>query len=80
MSDESIQHELAVMNRTGDTKTIWSPDNPVEVEVARDAFNKLRSKGYSIFKVNKEGGAGKRMDTFDPQAGKLIAVPAIVGG
>lgn len=74
------KHELAVMNSTGDTKTLWDPNNADEVEVARVTFNSLRGKGYSIFNVNADGGRATRMDTFDPKAGKLIAVPRVVGG
>lgn len=70
-------HEL---NHTGDTKTIWDPNNSDEVANARRAFDDLRDKGFSIFSVDSEGGKGKLMKSFDPQAGKLIAVPRIVGG
>ena len=74
------KHELAVMNATGDTKTLWTPGNRVEEEVARAAFDKLKKEGFSIFHVDGEGNKARRMDEFDPKAGKLIAVPRIVGG
>lgn len=73
-------HELAVMDRTGDTKTIWDPDKPVEVEVAEDTFKKLRKKGYLIYRVGKDGDKSTMMTDFDPKAAKMIAVPPIVGG
>ncbi len=72
--------ELSILDKSGDTKTIWDPDIAAEVEVARAAFNTLVNKGYSIFKVNKEGNKGVKMHEFDPDAGKLIAVPRIVAG
>lgn len=80
MSDLSIQHELAVMNTSGDTKTIWNPDNADEVANARTVFDNLKAKGFSIFRVDTEGGKGKRMDKFEPDAAKMIAVPRITGG
>ena len=72
--------ELAVLDRSGDTKTIWDPDNEDEVDIARETFRRLVAKGYAIFKVDKEGSKGVKMRDFDARAGKLIAVPAIVAG
>lgn len=72
-------HELAVLNSAGDTKTLWDPSVQSEVDVARAQFNALRDKGFSIFRVNGDR-RGERMDQFDPKAGKLIAVPRVVGG
>lgn len=73
-------HTMAVMDGTGDTKTIWNPNNQDEVDAARDTFKALRKKGYLIYRVNAEGNKGKAMTEFDPDAEKMIAVPAIVGG
>lgn len=73
-------HELAVMDRTGDTKLIWDSDKPDEVENARRSFNELKKKGYGIFHVDKSGEAAKRMHEFDPDAEKLIAIKPIAGG
>lgn len=72
--------EIAVMDRTGDTKTIWDPNNPDEVEVARETFDKLRKKGYLIYRVNTIGNKGEQMLKFDAKAEKMIAVPPVVGG
>ena len=72
--------EIAVMDRTGDTKWIWDANNPDEVEVAREAFEKLRKKGYLIYRVNKLRNKGEAMNTFDAKAEKMIAVPPVVGG
>lgn len=74
------RNELAIMDKTGDTKIIWDPRNEVEVEVARETFKKLKNKGYLIYSVAKGGEKGAAMNTFDPNAEKLIAVPNIVGG
>lgn len=72
--------ELAVMDSTGDTKTIWDPRNEVEVDVARETFKKLQSKGYLIYRVGANGEKSAAMHKFDPEAEKMIAVPAVVGG
>lgn len=74
------QFELAEMARGGDIKTVWNPDSPVEVEIARKAFDDLKAKGFTIYRVNRKGETDKRMDAFDPEAEKMIAVPRVVGG
>lgn len=72
--------ELATMDASGDTKTIWNAENETEVEVARETFDKLKKKGYLIYRVNKLGNKGEQMLKFDADAEKMIAVPAVVGG
>lgn len=74
------RHEMAVMDGTGDTKTLWDPDNEDEVANARSVFEHFKAKGFSIFHVGKEGEKAKIMQKFDPDAAKMIAVPVIVGG
>lgn len=76
----TTQHELAVMGRSGDTKTIWNPRNAAEVEVARATFDSLKGKGFAMFKVDEDGEQGEQMRTFDPKAAKMIAVPPIAAG
>jgi len=78
--DDVVLHEFAVMDRTGDTKTIWDPRNEDEVEIAQTAFDKFKKKGYLIYRVSKDGGKGEQMSKFDIKAEKMIAVPPIVGG
>lgn len=72
--------EMAVMDHTGDSKTIWDSENEDEVSVARDTFNKLRKKGYAAFRVGSGGKKAEKMDEFDPEAGKMIMVPPLAGG
>lgn len=75
-----MPHELAVMDRTGDTKTVWDPGNEAEVENAKKQFNDLRKKGFAIYSVDKAGDKNVIIHTFDPNAAKMIAVPPVVGG
>lgn len=77
---QAVKHVMAIMGREGDVKSIWDPNRPDEVEVARAQFDSLRSKGFEIFRVKRDGEAGERMTKFDPTAAKLIAVPKIVAG
>jgi hypothetical protein len=76
-----------VMDKTGDTKYIWDPNNTDEVEVAKsmfERFTKKRSdggKGFAAFHVTGEkGDKGVQMREFDPKAGRVIFVPPLAGG
>jgi len=74
-------HELAVMDPTGDTKTIWDPNNADEVEEARGTFDRLKAKGFAAFKVEgPKGEKGEIIREFDPTAGRMIMIPALAGG
>ena len=74
------QHMFAIMDETGDTKHIWNPDNEFETENARKMFTDFRKKRYMIYKANADGSKGTVMHEFDPNAEKMIMVPAVVGG
>lgn len=72
--------ELRIMGSKGDQKVMWDPENEDEVEASKVTFKSLIKKGFKAFKVDKKGEAGKEIKKFDPDAGKLILVPEIVGG
>jgi hypothetical protein len=71
---------LHVMDRTGDTKMQWSPDNPDEVQVAKNTFDKLKKKGYLAYTVRNDGEKGEVIREFDKTAGRIIMAPQLVGG
>lgn len=74
------RHYMAQMSKEGDIKTIWDPANPDEVIVARDQFKSWVEKGGAAFSVDDDGEKGEVMREFDPQARRVILVPAIAGG
>lgn len=71
---------LHVMDRTGDTKVLWSADNPDEVQAAKDTFDKLKKKGYLAYSVRDDGSKGEVIRSFDKTAGRIIMAPQLVGG
>jgi trans-aconitate methyltransferase len=71
---------MDVMDPTGHTKQIWSADNEAEVEAAQAVFDSLTAAGYRAFHVKKDGEEGRRMETFDPDAEKMILLPQLRGG
>jgi hypothetical protein len=76
------KHAMAIMGKPGDTKVIWDPDSPDEVNAVRTQFDALvRTKRYKAFRVDgKYGERGEQMDQFDPEAGRIIFVPPMQGG
>lgn len=72
--------ELAALDESGDTKTVWDADNAAEVEVAKATFEAFKKKGYAIYSVKRGGEKGEVMHKFDPDAEKMIAVPPVAGG
>lgn len=71
---------LEVLDHTGDTKHMWDSEKSDEVDAARAVFDTLKRKGYALFRAKKDGDKGTLMQTFDPDAERLIAVPPMVGG
>ena len=71
---------MCVMDVTGDSKSMWDPNNPDEVDQARGTFNDLKQKGYTAYRVRDDGKKAEVMAAFDPQAGKVILSPAMAGG
>lgn len=77
----SDKNAFAVMGVNGDTKTIWDPNVPAEVDGAREQFALLRKKGYAAYRVTgKDGEKGEVMHEFDPKAGRVIFALPMVGG
>lgn len=71
---------LHVLDHTGDSRTIWNPENQDEVDAAKEMFNRLKRKGYLAYKVDETGGKGEQIREFDPTAGRIIMSPQLVGG
>jgi len=72
---------MAEMGSAGDTKIMWSKDNTDEIEAARKQFNELKAKGFTAFRVvGKSGDKGEPMDTFDPDAERVILTKPMRGG
>lgn len=75
---------MNILDQTGHTSMEWDADNQMEIEIAREAFNKARERGYHAFRVTEgnlgESRRGERMTTFDPKAEKMILMPQLQGG
>lgn len=72
--------QLKIMDGRGDTRVMWDPSRPDEVNAARKTFDELRAKRYNAYRVNKKGEPGDIIREFDPEAGKIILAPPMAGG
>ena len=77
---ETQKSELVVLDKTGDTKLMWSKGSDDEVEAARETFTRLRKKGYLAYKVKKDGEKGEQIHEFDEDAERIILAPPMRGG
>lgn len=74
-----MNHYITYLSGEGDTRTEFSADNPASLAEAKEVFDRIRSKGGSVFRAAPGGQGGERMREFDPHA-DMIGVPCIVGG
>ena len=68
------------MNRAGDSQFSWDPTVPAEVKHARGIFDEAIRQGFPVFRVRGRGAKGERLHDFEPEAERLIVVPAMMGG
>lgn len=67
--------------RAGDVKLIWDRTKAIEVEAAKDTFEKLLKKGYAAFLVkDNDGNKGEKITSFDPNAERVIMIAPMQGG
>lgn len=72
--------ELRQMDKSGDTKLMWSAENADEVASAKRTFDELKKKNFLAYSVKKRGGMGEQIREFDPSAEKIIMAPPMAGG
>lgn len=71
---------IGVMGQNGDTKHLWNPKKPVEVEEARKLYETLTKNGYRAFRLKLGSMKGEQMTSFDEKAKRMVFVPAFAGG
>jgi hypothetical protein len=65
-----------IMDHTGDTKKIWDPSKPIEVEDAQRSFDHFTSKGYKAFRTNDKGRSGRSDEVVRLPGGSRRLRPA----
>ena len=72
---------MKILDPTGHTTVKWDPDVPAEVAHARQTFTDMIAKGYQAFAVRGDNEPGRRLTSFNADAGEMILmIPQLVGG
>jgi hypothetical protein len=71
---------MAVLDKTGDERLEWDPENEEEVAGARKRFADLKAQGYRAYRVAVAERRGDPIDEFDPAAERILMAPAMQGG
>ena len=69
-----------VMDRTGDTRHEFDSADSRAVALAEERFRDLTGKGFRAVALGREGGPGKLVRKFDPQAEQTLFIPQLQGG
>lgn len=78
---ETEKNMLSIADATGDTRLMWDPRDKDEVKVAKEAFEKAKSKGMLAYSVDEKGEkTGSVIREFDPTLSKIVMTKQLVGG
>lgn len=81
---ETIERKsvISAPDKSGDVRHEWSKDNPEEVQIAKEMFEKYvkGEKKYGAYKTGKNGEPGEMIREFDPDAESIILRAQVVGG
>jgi hypothetical protein len=65
----------------GDRHIAWDSSDDKGVAKAKKEFDKLKKKGFNLFKVDRSPSpTGWPVSEFDPDHKEYVAVPAMAGG
>jgi hypothetical protein len=72
-------HIQIVMDRTGDTRHQFDPNDELEVAESRKRFKELTDAGYTAAKRTGDG-TSELLRQFDPTARETLFFPRLKGG
>ena len=70
---------LLIMDRTGDTRHHFDPENSEQLAWAEARFRELTSEGYTAA-IRKASGTATIIRSLDPGAEETLFYPRLVGG
>ncbi len=73
-------HVQIVMDRSGDTRHTFDPNDLAAVGHAERRFRELTGKGFRAVALGKNGSPGTVMRHFDPDAEQTLFIPQLQGG
>jgi hypothetical protein len=78
-SQEDLMHTQIIMDRSGDTRHQFAPDDASAVAAAERRFAELIDAGYIAVK-RTGNGTSELVRRFDPSAQETVFIPRLVGG
>lgn len=76
-----MKNQLIVMDRTGDSRMDFTPDDTVAVAAAMEKFRELvGGKKYLATVPGENGEPGRIIREFDPTAREIILHAPLIGG
>jgi YD repeat-containing protein len=74
----TTHHVVRVLDRSGDTRFTYDPNDARTVEEVEARFQELMKRGFVAFDVSE--APGRVMKNFDPNAKEIIVSPRFAGG
>lgn len=72
---------IAMTAADGDIRVPWDPNDPNQIEEARQRFRHYKAQGYRAFGIARRGARGEEINDFDPSMGEILfAKTALQGG
>jgi hypothetical protein len=71
---------LIVMDRSGDTRHEFDPNDPRALASADRQFRELTGKGFRAVALNRNGQPGRLTTVFDPAVDQILFIPQLRGG
>ncbi len=68
-----------VMDRTGDSRHLFDPNDAQDLAKAQQRFDKLTKVGFTAA-VRTGPGQVSQLRSFDPNAEETVFLPRLVGG
>jgi hypothetical protein len=73
-------HIQIIMDRTGDTRHEFDPDDVTDVARAEKRFRDLTLKGFRAVALSKHGEPGKLLTNFNRAVEQVLFIPQLQGG
>jgi hypothetical protein len=75
------EHTLHIPDaEEGDLRVTWDPNESVQVEEARAAFDRATNRGMVAYRMAPGGARGEQIREFDPAAESILMATQMVGG
>jgi hypothetical protein len=73
-------HIHIIMDRTGDSRHEFDPDDVSALARAETHFRDLTSRGFRAVALGKHGEPGKLLTEFNREADEVLFIPQLQGG